>query len=64
MDDGSKGKPKITAGLDLGDRYSHLCLIDTLSGEVLEENRVRLSRGQWALSHALIEQHLTGLASA
>jgi hypothetical protein len=34
------------------------------SGEVLEENRIRLSRSQWALSHALIEQHLPSLASA
>jgi hypothetical protein len=34
------------------------------SGEVLEENRVQLSRSQWALSQALIEQHLPGLASA
>ena len=41
MDDGSKGRPKITAGLDLGDRYSHLCLIDQQSGEVLEEGRLR-----------------------
>jgi hypothetical protein len=31
---------------------------------VLEENRVQLSRSQWALSRALIEQHLLGLASA
>ena len=31
--DGSKGQPKITAGLDLGDRYSYLCLIDTGSSE-------------------------------
>jgi transposase len=30
----------ITAGLDLGDRYSHLCLIDTRSGEVIEEGRI------------------------
>jgi hypothetical protein len=37
MSDGSKGRPKITAGLDLGDRYSYLCLIDTDSGEVIEE---------------------------
>jgi hypothetical protein len=35
--DVSKGQPKITAGLDLGDRYSYLCLIDTKSGEVIEE---------------------------
>ena len=39
--DGSKGQPKMTAGLDLGDRYSHLCLIDTQSGEVIEEGRLR-----------------------
>jgi len=30
----------ITAGLDLGDRYSYLCLIDTESGEVVEEGRI------------------------
>jgi hypothetical protein len=40
--DGSKGQPKITAGLDLGDKYSYLlCLIDTESGEVVEEGRLR-----------------------
>jgi transposase len=39
--DGSKRQPKITAGLDLGDRYSYLCLIDTKSGEVIEESRLR-----------------------
>jgi transposase len=39
--DGSKGQPKITAGLDLGDKYSYLCLIDTQSGEVIEEGRLR-----------------------
>jgi transposase len=39
--DGSKGRPEITAGLDLGDKYSYLCLIDTLSGEVMEEGRLR-----------------------
>jgi transposase len=41
MSDVSKGRPKITAGLDLGDRYSYLCLIDTDSGEVIEEGRLR-----------------------
>jgi transposase len=41
MSDGSKRRPKITAGLDLGDRYSYLCLIDTDSGEVIEEGRLR-----------------------
>jgi transposase len=30
MDDGSKEQPKITAGLDIGDKCSsYLCLIDT-----------------------------------
>src|ERR671926_50441 len=41
MDDGSKGRPEITAGLDIGDNYSYLCLIDTGSGEVIEEGRLR-----------------------
>jgi transposase len=41
MSDGSKGRPKITTGVDLGDRYSYLCLIDTDSGEVIEEGRLR-----------------------
>jgi hypothetical protein len=34
------------------------------SCEVIEENRIRLSRSQWALCHALIELHLPRLASA
>jgi transposase len=43
MTDGSKEQPKMTAGVDLGDKYSYLCLIDTLSGEVIEEGRLRTS---------------------
>jgi transposase len=39
--DGSKERPLMTAGLDLGDTYSYLCLIDTQSGETLEEGRLR-----------------------
>ncbi len=31
----------MTAGLDLSDNYSYLCLIDTDSGEVMEEGRLR-----------------------
>jgi transposase len=31
----------MTVGLDLGDKCSYLCLIDTLSGEVIEEGRLR-----------------------
>src|ERR687897_3716178 len=40
MGDGSKDQPQLTAGLDLGDKYSYLCLIDTVSGEVMEEGRL------------------------
>ena len=39
--DGSKVHPPTTAGLDLGDKYSYLCLIDQESGEVVEEGRLR-----------------------
>src|SRR5215203_4882076 len=41
--DSSKVQPKLTVGLDLGDKYSYLCLIDQLSGEVVEEGRLRTS---------------------
>jgi transposase len=41
MNDGSTEQPQITAGLDLGDKYSYLCLIDTQSGEVVQEGRLR-----------------------
>ena len=42
MTDVSRSEQRATtAGVDLGDRYSHLCLIDTESGEVLEEGRLR-----------------------
>jgi transposase len=39
--DGSSEQPRTTAGLDIGDRYSYLCLIDQESGEVIEEGRLR-----------------------
>ena len=39
--DGSKGQPQMTAGVDLGDKHSYLCLIYTDSGEVMEEGRLR-----------------------
>ncbi len=29
-----------TAGVDVGDRYSHLCPLDTETSEVVEESRV------------------------
>jgi transposase len=40
MDVSSK-QPQMTAGLDLGDKYSYLCLIDSEGGEVIEEGRLR-----------------------
>ena len=43
ISDGSKERPNMTAGLDLGDKYSYLCLLDTESGEVMEEGRLRTS---------------------
>jgi transposase len=39
--DGNSEHPQMTAGLDLGDKYSYLCLIDQQSGEVIEEGRLR-----------------------
>src|SRR5215213_6470758 len=39
--DGSRDEPRTTAGLDLVDKYSYLCLIDTESGDVMEEGRLR-----------------------
>jgi transposase len=39
--DGCRDKPSMTAGLDLGDKYSYLRIIDTVSGEVVEEGRLR-----------------------
>src|SRR5919107_3706748 len=39
--DGSKEHPNMTAGLDIGDKYSYLCLLDSESGEVIQESRLR-----------------------
>jgi transposase len=41
MTDGSKQRPLMTAGLDIGDKYSYLCLIDSEDGQVIEEGRLR-----------------------
>jgi transposase len=55
--DGSKVHPKMTAGLDIGDKYSHLCLIDSQSGEVIEEGRLRTTpealRRRFASEHPM-----------
>ena len=39
--DVSSERPTMTAGLDIGDKYSYLCLIDSEGGEVIEEGRLR-----------------------
>jgi transposase len=39
--DSSKERPQVTAGLDIGDKYSYLCLLDQQGGEVVEEGRLR-----------------------
>jgi transposase len=39
--DVSREQPKTTAGLDIGDKYSYLCLVDQESGEIIEEGRLR-----------------------
>jgi hypothetical protein len=41
MRDVSRRKPSMTVGIDLGDKYSYLCVLDTESGEVIEEGRLR-----------------------
>jgi transposase len=41
VDDGSRSKSSMTVGIDLGDKYSYLCVLDTQSGEVIEEGRLR-----------------------
>ena len=41
--DVSREQPKMTAGLDLGENYSYLCLIERQSGEIMEESRLRTS---------------------
>ena len=55
--DGSKQRPKVTAGLDLGDNYSYLCLIETQSGELIEEGRLRTTPEAFRRRFAS-EQHL------
>ncbi len=36
----SSSQPSTTIGVDIGDRYSHLCLLDTETGDVVEESRI------------------------
>jgi transposase len=41
MSNSSRESQKMTAGLDLGDKYSYWCLLDAESGEIIEEDRLR-----------------------
>ena len=41
MSDGSTEQTKMTAGLDLGDKYSYLFVLDNESGEMIQEGRLR-----------------------
>ena len=41
MDSSKEHPPQVTAGVDLGDKYSYLCLLDSGSGETIEEGRLR-----------------------
>ena len=56
--DSSKVQPKLTAGLDIGDKYSYLCLINQESGEVAEEGRLRTTPGALRRRFASQEQPL------
>jgi transposase len=47
-----KDKPEMTMGLDLGDRYSHYCLLDE-EGEVVDQGRIRSTE-------AGLRRHLEG----
>jgi transposase len=59
--DSKKERPKMTAGLDLGDKYSCLCVIDDESGEVIEESRLRTTP-EALRRRFLFEEHLTKIA--
>jgi transposase len=41
MSDGSTEQTKMTGGLDLGDKYSYLFVLDNESGEMIQESRLR-----------------------
>ena len=40
MAKGNTGHEREVGGLDLGDRYSRLCILDGATGEVVEEGRI------------------------
>ena len=48
---GNNERPQVRAGLDLGDKYSYLCLIDQEGGEVKEEGRDKWRTLRSSLQH-------------
>ena len=44
MHQSTQSPSRLSIGVDLGDRYSHLFVLDPQGGEVLEEGRIRTSR--------------------
>ena len=48
---GNNERPEVRAGLDLGDKYSYLCLIDQEGGEVKEEGRDKRRTLRSSLQH-------------
>jgi hypothetical protein len=41
MSYGSRGRTERTVGLDLGDKYSYLCVLDTETGKLVQDGRLR-----------------------
>lgn len=41
MNHGISRQTERTVGLDLADKYSYLCVLDTETGELVEESRLR-----------------------
>jgi transposase len=60
----SKEQPHMRAGLDIGDKYSYLCLIDQESGEVVEEGRLRTTPEALRRRLASLEQPLRSTIEA
>ena len=41
MSHGISRQTERTVGLDIGDKYSYLCVLDTETGELVKESRLR-----------------------
>ena len=54
----------VTVGIDLGDRYSHLCLLDAENGEVIEEGRIATSREAFGKRFSGVEPMLVAIEAS